>query len=127
MQNDEQAICDLIAEWIAASKAGDSERVLSLMADDVVFLLAGHAPMRGKAGFAAAQAAIRDMRIDATSTVEEVRVIGDWAYAWTTLSLVITKPDGASIERSGPTLSIYRRQGDRWVLYRDANMLAAAS
>ncbi|MGI9027126.1 MAG: YybH family protein [Burkholderiaceae bacterium] len=127
MQNDEQAIRDLIAEWIAASKAGDSERVLSLMADDVVFLLAGHAPMRGTAGFAAAQAAIRDIRIDATSTVEEVRVIGDWAYAWTTLSLVITKPDGASIERSGPTLSIYRRQGDRWVLYRDANMLAAAS
>lgn len=43
------------------------------------------------------------------------------------LALVITKPDGASIKRSGPTLSIYRKQGDRWLLYRDANMLAAVS
>ncbi len=126
MNLDEQAIRDLIAEWIAASKASDSERVQSLMADDAVFLFPGHAPMRGKAEFAAAHAAARDLRVDATSTVEEVRVIGDWAYAWTTLSLVITKPSGDAIERSGPTLSIYRRLADRWVLYRDANMLAAA-
>lgn len=70
---------------------------------------------------------MRDMNTDAVGTVEEIRVIGDWAYAWATLAVVVTKPDGGSIRRTGPTLSIYRRQADRWVLYRDANMLAAAS
>ena len=45
MQNDEQAIRQLVATWMAATKAGDMETVLSLMADDVVFLLPGRPPM----------------------------------------------------------------------------------
>ena len=48
MQDDERAIRDLIATWLEASKAGDTEKVLSLMADDVVFLVTGHPPMRGR-------------------------------------------------------------------------------
>ena len=127
MNHDEQAIRDLIAEWIVASKAGDTERIQNLMADDAIFLFPGNAPMRGKAEFAAAQDLVQDMRIDATSIVEEIRVLGDWAFSWTTLSLVITKPNGASIKRTGPTLSIYRKQGDRWLMFRDANMLSAAA
>src|SRR5438105_4077320 len=54
MQNDEQEIRQLVAAWIAATKAGDSETVLSLMAEDVVFLLPGQPPMIGRAAFAAA-------------------------------------------------------------------------
>jgi uncharacterized protein (TIGR02246 family) len=38
MSNDEQEIRQLIATWMAATKAGDVETVLSLMADDAVFL-----------------------------------------------------------------------------------------
>jgi ketosteroid isomerase-like protein len=37
------------------TKAGDIDTVLSLMAGDVVFLVAGQPPMIGKARFAAAQ------------------------------------------------------------------------
>lgn len=53
MQNDEQEIRQLVSTWMAASKAGDVEKVLSLMADDVVFLVPGQPPMR-KADFAVA-------------------------------------------------------------------------
>ena len=53
MSNDEQEIRDLVATWMAASKAGEVEKVLSLMADDVVFLVPGQPPMN-KAAFAAA-------------------------------------------------------------------------
>src|SRR5207245_8763838 len=49
MQDDEQAIRQLVATWLSASKAGDTEKVLSLMADDVVFLVPGQPPMRGRA------------------------------------------------------------------------------
>ncbi len=45
MTNDEQAIRETIATWLAASAAGDDERVLSLMSDDVLFLTAGRPPM----------------------------------------------------------------------------------
>jgi uncharacterized protein (TIGR02246 family) len=124
MQNDEQAIRELVAEWLRASRAGETDKVLSLMSDDVVFLICGHAPM-DKAGFAAAQAALKDVEIDATSNVEEVKVLGDWAYIQTHLSIVITpKSGGDSTKRAGNTLSILRKQDGKWLLVRDANMLA---
>jgi uncharacterized protein (TIGR02246 family) len=127
MQNDEQAIRDLIATWLAASRRGDHDRVLELMSDDVVFLIAGHPPMRGKSPFAAAQSGLQGIRIDGSSTIEEICVNSDWAYAWTTLSVTMTRPDGTSVGRSGPTLSIYRKEDGRWLLHRDANMLAVAA
>ncbi|HEV7683323.1 MAG TPA: SgcJ/EcaC family oxidoreductase [Pyrinomonadaceae bacterium] len=124
MQNDEQAIRELVAEWLRASKAGETDQVLSLMSDDVVFLVCGHAPM-DKAGFAAGQAALKDVEIDGTSNIEEVKVLGDWAYIRTHLSIVITpKSGGDSTKRAGNTLSILRKQDGKWLLVRDANMLA---
>ncbi len=52
MQDDEQEIRNLVSTWMTATKAGDVETVLSLMSDDVVFLVPGRPPMR-KADFAA--------------------------------------------------------------------------
>ena len=125
VEQDERAIRELIATWLKASAAGDTEQVLRLMADDVVFLTPGHPPMRGKAAFAAGQAALKQFRIDATSEVQEIRVLGTWAYCWTQLSVVITpQQGGASVKRAGNTLSILQKPNGKWVLFRDANMLA---
>jgi uncharacterized protein (TIGR02246 family) len=128
MPKDEQAIRQLVATWLEASKAGDTDKVLRLMADDVVFLVPGQPPMRGKAAFAAGQAALRQVDIDATSKIEEIKVLGEWAYLWTSLSLVITpRNGGAPIKRAGNTLSILHKQGGAWVIVRDANMLAVVA
>ncbi|HLN99165.1 MAG TPA: SgcJ/EcaC family oxidoreductase [Pyrinomonadaceae bacterium] len=125
MQSNEQAIRELIANWLSASKAGDTEKVLSLMSDDVIFLVCGQPPMRGKTAFATGQAALKDFNIEATSEIQEVKVLGDWAYVWTHLSIAITpKSGGAQVRRAGNTLSILRKQDDVWLLVRDANMLA---
>ena len=125
MEGDEQAIRDLIATWLAASKSGDTNKVLSLMADDVVFLVPGQPPMRGKAAFAAAQGALSDFSIDASSEIQEIEVCGEWAYCWTQLTVVVTPRDGrASMTRSGSTLSILQKQRGAWVIVRDANLLA---
>lgn len=124
MQSDEQAIRQLIATWLSASKAGDTEKVLSLMADDVVFLAPGQPPMRGKATFAAAQAALSQFSIGAFSEVQEIKVFGDWAYCWTKLTVTVSpRKGGAAVKRSGNTLSILQKQGGSWVIARDANML----
>jgi uncharacterized protein (TIGR02246 family) len=53
MQSDEEQIRSLVSTWMSATKAGDTETVLSLMTEDVIFLAPGSPPMR-KAEFAAA-------------------------------------------------------------------------
>ena len=115
MTSDERAIRELIATWLDASKVGDTKTVLSLMAEDVVFLVPGQPPMQGKSAFAAAQGALRDASIDATSEVQEIQVFGEAAYAWTKLTVVLTpRGDGASVKRSGNTLSVLKKQNGSW-------------
>jgi len=127
MSTDEKEIRELIATWMSATKAGDTARVLGLMTDDVVFLLPRRPPMR-KAGFAAAAAAqvAKDApKIDGESEIQEVVVAGDWAFSWTKLKVTVTPPhDARAMVRAGHTLSIFRKEGGKWRLARDANLLA---
>jgi uncharacterized protein (TIGR02246 family) len=127
MQNGEQAIRDLVATWLSASKAGDTEKVLSLMADDVVFLRAGQPPMRGKDAFAAAQGWNQDFDLAASHEIQEVRVFGDWAYCWNRLEIALTpKAGGETVWHKGDVLSVLQKQAGGWVIVRDANLLTAA-
>ena len=127
MSDDEQSIRDLVATWMAATRDGDVDTVLSLMTDDVVFLVAGRPVMR-KTEFAAqarAQAGGSAPRFDGSSEIEEIRILGDWAFMWAKLTVVATPPGGGQpVTRTGHTLSILRKQGGKWQLARDANMLA---
>jgi len=129
MNSDEAAIRSLIATWLDASSRGDLDRVLELMAEDVVFLGPGRPPMRGREAFAAAtRAAEGRSRMEGRAEVQEVRVLGDWAYSWTQLSVIIHPIAGGIPARlEGPVLSVLRKTGPgRWVIFRDANMLAPA-
>ena len=129
MQTDEQEIRQLISTWMTATKAGDVEKVLSLMADDVVFLVPGQPPMR-KADFASkarAQSGQDAPQIDGSSEIQEIKVLGEWAFMWTRLTVVMTPPNGAEpMRRAGHTLTILKKQNGRWVIARDANLLAPA-
>jgi uncharacterized protein (TIGR02246 family) len=123
MDKDEQEIRDLVTTWMSATKAGDKEKVLSLMSDDVVFLLPDQEPMIGKESFAKL-AAVQPGQFEGTSEIKEVKVFGDWAYMWTRLTVVFHPPGGGQeVRRSGHTLSILKKENGRWVLTRDANMV----
>lgn len=124
MSDDKTAIRALIATWMEASKNGDTETVLGLMTDDVVFMVAGRAPF-GKAEFAAASAGQKDMKIEGDAEVKEVEVAGDWAWCRTFLRIAITMPDGKTMRRSGYTLTVLKKIGGKWQLARDANLLTA--
>ena len=119
---DENAIRQLVATWISASEVGDTKTILSLMSDDVLFLIPGHPPMN-KQGFIDAQQATQGMKLQGSSDVQEVRVSGDLAYCWTKLSVTVIPADHAPVKRAGNVLSVLRREGGRWVILRDANML----
>jgi uncharacterized protein (TIGR02246 family) len=107
---------------MAASKAGDIATVLDLMTDDVVFMVPGREPF-GKAAFAAASDAMKNVRIDGKADIRELEVRGDWAYIRNYLDMTITPEEGAAVKRSGWTLTILRKEGGRWRLARDANLV----
>jgi uncharacterized protein (TIGR02246 family) len=128
MHPDEQAIRNLVAEWERATLAEDLAAIGRLMADDAVFLTAGNPPIRGRDAFLAlSRSMIGKMRIEGSGTFEEIRVLGDWAYAWRSLRVAMTPVGGGETKRrAGPTLTVFRREPDgRWVLARDANLLVA--
>jgi uncharacterized protein (TIGR02246 family) len=147
MKSDEQAIRELHSTWIAAVNAGDLVRLLSLMADDVVFLNPGRAPF-GRDGFSPGfSAAHKRSWINCISELQDVVVVGEVAYTWSRDSLSVT-PRGTSTdsgqaastgsEQAGPNvmqpeamqlaghrITIYRKQPDgRWLLARDAHTLS---
>jgi len=126
MPDDHQMIRDVIATWMRASAAGDLTTVLSLMTEDVVFLVAGQPPMRGKEAFAAGfKGSTGRFRIDAASEIQEIQVANDMAYCWTHLRVTMTPLQGGEPKhRSGYTLSIFRKSPEgKWLLSRDANLL----
>jgi len=129
-QSDEQQIRELVSTWIAATKAGDIEKVLSLMSDDAVFLIPGQPPMH-KADFAVAagaQVGNDAPKFDGTSEIQEIAVLGEWAFMWTKLTVVVTpSASGPSMTRAGHTLSVLKKHHGKWVLARDANMLTPVS
>jgi len=123
MTDDECAIRHLVDSWLAASKAGDLAGVLDLMTDDVVFMVPGRDPF-GKAEFASGFGAMRDVRVEGHSDIQEIEVLGDWAFMRNRLQVSVTPPDGSTVTRSGHVLTILRKAADgRWRLARDANLL----
>ena len=128
MSNDEQEIRDLIATWMAATRNNELEKVLSLMADDAVFLMPGQQPVR-KADFAAAaraQVGRPSAQIDTASDIQEIKVLGDWAYIWSLLTVTVTA-GVQSVKRAGPTMTVLKKEDGRWLLARDANMLVTVA
>jgi uncharacterized protein (TIGR02246 family) len=125
--DDEEKIRELVATWQRATTAGDLPQVLDLMAEDVVFLVAGQPPMRGKDAFAEAfrKAGMYQFHFNSKSEIQEIQITGDWAYFWSHLSVTMTpKSGGPPKRRAGYTLTIVRkRQDGKWVVARDANML----
>ena len=130
MTSDERAIRDLVALWHSATASGAVETVLGLMAEDVVFLVAGRPPMRGRPSF---ETGLRKLlathRIESTGEVQEVEVSGDLAYCWTELTVrIVPQAGGTAATRAGSALSVLRRQANgSWVVVRDANMLPTAA
>lgn len=126
MTDDERAIRGVVETWFAASKRGDLESVLQLMTEDVVFLVPGQKPF-GKKEFAAASASMQHVKFEGSSNIEELQVLGDWAYLRNHIEISMTPSHGAPVRRAGYTLSILRKQRDgRWQLARDANLVTAA-
>lgn len=127
MTNDEQAIRAVVANWARASAIGDYHTMLTMLADDMVFVVPG-APPFGKTEFAAAwEGPMRGAKINCDAEVEEVLISGDFGVTRTKLRVQITTTEGQTSAANGYTMTLFRKQADgRWVMARDANLLTPA-
>jgi uncharacterized protein (TIGR02246 family) len=124
MSSDERAIRELVDTWMKASRAGDTETVLRLMSDDVIFMVPGREPF-GKQTFAVNSRSMGGVKLEGSADIHELRVLGDWAYLRNFIEITVTPPGGEPARRSGFTLTILRKEPDgRWVLARDANLVS---
>jgi uncharacterized protein (TIGR02246 family) len=123
MTDDERQIRELVDRWMAATKAGDTQAVLDLMTDDVIFMVPGREPF-GKEEFRTASEAMHEMEIDGRAEVLEIQVAGDWAFIRNHIDVSTGQGGGERSNRSGYTLTILRKCEDgRWRLARDANLV----
>ena len=122
-QNDKQAIRDMVHAWLEASKKGDSATLLTLLADDVLFITPGAEPF-GKEQFAAHEDGMQDMNMEAEIDIKEIEVAGPWAWMRSFLKVTLTPAGGDASKMSGHILTVLQKQPDgRWVIKRDANFV----
>jgi uncharacterized protein (TIGR02246 family) len=127
MSTDELAIRQFLTTWFEATANDDVDTLLSLTTEDIVFLTPFKPPM-DRAEFAReVRVNAGKLRIEAEGEFEEVTVSGDMGYGRGKLTVTITpKAGGLPTKLSGYALSVFRKQADgRWLLSRDANLLAA--
>jgi uncharacterized protein (TIGR02246 family) len=73
--------------WAEASHSGDTETLLSLMTEDVVFMISGREPF-GRKAFEAVAEAQGAPQIDGTNEIVEI----DWAFTPNRIDLMVTRP-----------------------------------
>ena len=77
--------------------------------------------------FAEMNRAMKDVQIEGKSDIQEIRLLGDWAWMRSFLTVKITPPGGTTTTSSGYVLTILQRNADyRWVIARDVNLLVPA-
>lgn len=124
MITDEQAIRTVIDKWLRASSAADVDTMLSLLADDMVFIVPGQPPFGKKEFKAAWEGPMKGAKVTSEAQVEEVLISGDFAVTRTRLAVQIVTADGESSRARGYTLTLFRKRPDgHWLFARDANLL----
>jgi uncharacterized protein (TIGR02246 family) len=117
-EEDQKAIAELQRRDIEANMALDTERVLALCTDDVVYLVPGRAPLVGQdavrkyLGEIRSQLANWDM-LAYEESWQEVQVVGDFAFEWGTVN-IRARQEGERRESAAVrnVMQVLRRQPD---------------
>lgn len=121
--SDEEAIRGLVDKWLIASEKGDLPTMLNLLADDVIFMVPQKEPF-GKEEFSQSYEDTKGTKIKTESHIQEIKVIGDWAWMRNFLRVTFRDAKGESSKHSGYVLTILNKRPDGiWVIARDANLL----
>ncbi|HEX9121299.1 MAG TPA: SgcJ/EcaC family oxidoreductase [Terriglobales bacterium] len=117
-EQDQKAIAELQRRDIEANMALDTEKLLALRTDDVVYLVPGRAPLVGQdavrkyLGEIRGQLANWDM-LAYEENWQEVQVVGDFAFEWGTVN-IRARQEGEKRESAAlrNVMQVLRRQPD---------------
>jgi len=121
MDDDANAIKRRRQQWVAAVNAGDVNRYLDLLAEDVVWLPPGQPAVSGRDAFAAwVDPFFQRYHYEFVLKAPKVTVAGDWAVERGAFETTMTsKADGQSDSHEGTYLVLWRRAaGDVWRIER---------
>ena len=120
--DDEKEIRALADRWTAAYVAGDKAGVLDVYTSDAWIMPNERPHLQGHDAIGARlDALIGGPKFQIDIDIQEIRIVGD--FAWAVAHYVITVLDeagAAAEEEFGTGVTIYRRDGDgRWRILRD--------
>ncbi len=114
---DPTAIADsLTRQWLAAYNTGRPDRLADLVTDDVLLMLPGRAPVRGRAAFRETYAAdIRGTRRRTLSTTSyRVEQSGDLLVDTGKWSFDGISSDGATVHLEGNYVTVWKTVAGQW-------------
>jgi uncharacterized protein (TIGR02246 family) len=103
------------------SLAGDKAKMMSQWTDDFVLLPWAGPILRGRSVIAEALGGTEDPEIvEYVLDIQEVKVLGDYAYQWGTYHYAMRpRAGGETVSTAGKLMRILQRQSDRsWKMYR---------
>ena len=112
---EEAAIRAADADWLAAAKARDLERILPFWADDATILPAGEPAISGKAAirqYVAGAFGSPGFSISWNTEKIEVSSSGDLAYSTGTNHITFNNPDGKMIATDNRAVVVWKKQPD---------------
>ncbi len=121
---DFKAINELTQRDIVASKENDVDTLASLWTDDGVLIVPVTPPFVGKPAIRALLDKQKEQAKDAETTAyneewEEVRVVGDYAYQWGSISVTVELAGGKQLSHTVNAMRILQRQKDgSWLVAR---------
>ena len=126
-EEDRKAIADLQRRDIEANMALDTEKLLVLRTDDVVYLVPGRAPLAGQSAVRKYLEEIRGQLANwdvlaYEENWQEVQVVGDFAFEWGTVN-IRARQEGETRESAAVrnVVQVLRRQPDgEWKIARAA-------
>jgi uncharacterized protein (TIGR02246 family) len=125
LAEDQKAIAELQQRDIEANIAVDTDRILALRTDDIVYLVPGRAPLVGQDAVRKYLEEIRQQLADWDMVAyeenwQEVQVVGDFAIQWGTVN-IRAKKEGERAESAAVRnmMQVLRRQPDgSWKIAR---------
>ena len=121
-ETDLEAIDGVRDEHVAALNAGDAEAWVAQFTDEAVQMPPNAPGNVGKPMIAAwSQAFLDQFRVQFALAVDEVRVLGEWAFERCGYTISLTsKAGGPSMQDIGKYITIYQRKpGHAWRMARD--------
>lgn len=110
------------SEWGKAIAVGDVETIVAPYADDGVFILPDGKSVEGKAAIRQMYSARpkRTQIISASATSDGRVAAGpDDVYEWGSASAMLKTDKGVEQRTLGRFLTVWHRQGDKWVISRN--------